>query len=90
MENTFLKNHRSNLPEYHVILMNDPDVDFEHVVNSVKNICFLSRDESIKKVTEAHKIGSSVLISTHRERAEFIQDQFFCSQPSIIVDLEAA
>lgn len=76
------------LPPYKVILHNDSVNRADAVVDRIVNFVRLERDEAIRKALEAHEKGRSVLIVTHLERAELIQDRFNSCQPRITTTIE--
>lgn len=78
------------LPPYKVILKNDNVNDAGVVVNKIIEFVNLRKEEATLKMLEAHKTGRSLLLVTHREKAELIQDQFKSCVPPIEIELEAA
>lgn len=64
------------LPPYKVILHNDDVNSFEHVVHTVLELTPLNELEALEKTLEAHETGQSILLITHKERAELYVDQF--------------
>ncbi len=64
------------LPQYKVLLHNDEVNDVEHVVLSILKVTTLSLADAKEKMWEAHCTGVSLLLVTHRERAELYIDQF--------------
>lgn len=64
------------LPPYQVILHNDDVNTFEHVILSILRLTPLDEEEAVLRTLEAHETGSSVLLVTHRERAELYVEQF--------------
>lgn len=65
------------LPLINVILHNSNIHKFDDVVKAVALVVLhLDNRSVIEKVREAHDTGRSVLVSTHRERAELYVDQF--------------
>ncbi len=64
------------LPPYQVILHNDDVNTFEHVVLSILRLTPLNEEEAVLHTIEAHETGSSMLLVTHRERAELYVEQF--------------
>lgn len=64
------------LPPYKVLLHNDEVNTFEHVIKSIRRLMALSAEEAVLKALEAHESGVSLLVVTHRERAELFVDQF--------------
>lgn len=64
------------LPLFKVLLHNDDENEMAHVVGAIRQLTALSRDEAIQKMVEAHVAGCSLLLVTHRERAELYVEQF--------------
>jgi ATP-dependent Clp protease adaptor protein ClpS len=50
----------------------------------------LNTDDAIERTVEAHKTGHSLLLTTHKERAELFQEQFAALRPPIGIRLEEA
>lgn len=76
------------LPQYRVILLNDEVNEFGDVVRRVCELTPLSKKDAIERTTEAHKIGHSLLLMTHKERAELFQQQFASLRPPIEIGVE--
>lgn len=66
----------AELPPFRVILHNDDVNTFEHVIASIVKLTPLSAEEAIQRTLEAHETGCSLLLVTHRERAELYVEQF--------------
>ncbi|MGE3181694.1 MAG: ATP-dependent Clp protease adaptor ClpS [Phycisphaerae bacterium] len=66
----------ATLPPFKVILHNDDVNDFEHVILTVMKLTTLKAQEAAIAALEAHETGQSVLLITHRERAELYCEQF--------------
>lgn len=66
----------STLPPYKVILHNDDVNDFEHVIITIMKLTTLKAEAAAQAALEAHETGESVLLITHRERAELYCEQF--------------
>ncbi len=64
------------LPPYNVLLHNDDHNDMFHVVNAILALTPLKEFEAIRRMYEAHRRGLTLLLTTHKERAELYQDQF--------------
>jgi ATP-dependent Clp protease adaptor protein ClpS len=65
-----------HLPLWKVLLHNDDVNDMLHVVASIVMITAIQKEEAIEKMIEAHETGVALLLTTHQERAELIQEQF--------------
>jgi ATP-dependent Clp protease adapter protein ClpS len=64
------------MPEWRVLLHNDDRNDMDYVVDTVVKIARLNRPSATRCMIEAHKKGMSQVVVTHRERAEFLAEQF--------------
>jgi len=64
------------LPPYRVLLHNDDVNTFEHVTRSIMRLTSLNLEEAMRRTLEAHEHGVSLLLVTHRERAELYVEQF--------------
>ena len=65
-----------HLPRFKLLLHNDDVNTVDHVVLSILRLTPLKEEEAILRTLEAHQSGVSLLLVTHRERAELYQDQF--------------
>ena len=70
------KREPGKLPPFKVLLHNDDVNTFEHVIVSIVRLARLETQEAMTRALEAHEAGVSLLLVTHQERAELIQDQF--------------
>ncbi len=70
------KPKRKNLPPYKVLLHNDDVNDFFFVIGSIVKLTTLPLEEALQKTLEAHEAGVSLLLVTHKERAELYCEQF--------------
>jgi ATP-dependent Clp protease adaptor protein ClpS len=64
------------LPPYKVILHNDDVNPIDHVVRAILKLTPLKEEDAIARTLEAHVKGLSVLLVTHKERAELYVEQF--------------
>jgi ATP-dependent Clp protease adapter protein ClpS len=64
------------LPPWKVLLHNDDVNAVADVVKTVIQITPLNETQASQRVIEAHKTGVSLLLVTHRERAELYIEQF--------------
>jgi ATP-dependent Clp protease adaptor protein ClpS len=78
----------SALPPWKVILHNDPVNTAEFVVVKVREITRLEEKKAMEKVMEAHAEGTSILLTTHKEKAELLVSMFKAS--NITVTMEKA
>ncbi len=71
------------LPPYRVILHNDDVNTFDHVIASILRLTPLQVEEAVARTLEAHERGQSLLLVTHRERAELYVEQFASRQLTV-------
>lgn len=71
-----LDQRTEKLPPYRVLLHNDDVNTFEHVILSIVKLTPLKEHDAALRALEAHETGVSLLLVTHRERAELYVEQF--------------
>jgi ATP-dependent Clp protease adaptor protein ClpS len=76
------------LPPYKVLLHNDDKNDMHFVINTIMELTPLNEDQAKQRTTEADKTGLSLLLVTHKERAELYQEQF--TSKGLVVTIEPA
>ena len=64
------------LPPWKVLLHNDDKNDMLFVVHTVMELTPLKEQEAKERTVEANDTGVSLLLVTHKERAELYQEQF--------------
>ena len=64
------------LPPFKLILHNDDVNGMDEVVRAIVELTPIRMTEAIQKMLEAHCTGCSLLLVTHRERAELYVEQF--------------
>jgi ATP-dependent Clp protease adaptor protein ClpS len=64
------------LPPYRVILHNDDVNSFEYVILTILKLTELNEQDAVERTLEAHETGQSLLLVTHKERAELYVEQF--------------
>ena len=64
------------LPPYKVLLHNDDVNSFDHVIMAILKLTSLQTQDAVLRTLEAHESGISLLLTTHRERAELYVEQF--------------
>jgi ATP-dependent Clp protease adapter protein ClpS len=67
---------RRALPPFRVVLLNNTTQDMMFIVRTIMELTRLCRAEATHKMWEAHHCGRSVLLVTHKERAELFAEQF--------------
>ncbi len=78
------------LPPYKVLLHNDDVNTFEHVIGSILKVTTIQAEEAVLKALEAHEAGLSLLLVTHKERAELYVEQFITFQLTVTIEPDAA
>jgi len=74
------------MPPWKVLLHNDDHNIMEDVVKTIRQITSLTLEESVHRMLEAHRRGVALLLVTHREHAELLQEQF--TSKTLIVTIE--
>lgn len=74
------------LPPWRVLLHNDDVNDTLYVVDSIVALTPLGREEAVTRMMEAHITGVSMLLVTHRERAELYRDQFRSKRLTVTIE----
>ncbi len=70
------KNPPGMLPPWKVLLHNDDKNDIGFVVGTIVELTPLNEQEAKVKTVEADETGVSLLLVTHKERAELYAEQF--------------
>ena len=76
------------LPPYNVLLHNDDRNDMLFVVQAILALTPLKQFEAVRRMFEAHHRGKTLLLTTHKERAELYRDQF--KSKGLTVSIEPA
>lgn len=76
------------LPPFKVLLHNDDVNDYLFVVSTIVELTPLNRERATEAMLEADKTGVSLLLVTHKERAELYADQF--TSKGLTVTIEPA
>lgn len=76
------------LPQFRVLLNNDDHNSFDWVIDSIMELTPHRKESAMLLTWEAHATGVSLLLVTHKERAELYQDQF--KSKKLIVTIEPA
>ncbi len=74
------------LPPYKVLLHNDDVNEINYVVRTVMELTHLGRIEAAARVNEADQRGLSLLLVTHKERAELYVEQFACKNLTVTIE----
>ncbi|MFI4896867.1 MAG: ATP-dependent Clp protease adaptor ClpS [Phycisphaerales bacterium JB059] len=74
------------LPPYRVLLHNDDVNDMLDVVGAILELTPLNRTRAFEIMMTAHQRGMSLLLLTHRERAELYQEQFRAKRLTVTIE----
>ncbi len=77
-----------HLPPWKVLLHNDDKNTYDYVVSTITQLTSLNEQDAVLRMTEAHKTGVALLLTTHKERAELYQEQF--TSKGLTVTIEPA
>jgi ATP-dependent Clp protease adapter protein ClpS len=64
------------LPPYKLLLHNDAVNEVAYVVRSICELTHMNKMDAQQRTLEAHHSGLSLLLVTHKERAELFVEQF--------------
>ncbi len=64
------------MPLWKVLLHNDSRNEMGYVVETILELTSLNPQTALIRMLEAHKSGTALLVATHREHAELLQEQF--------------
>lgn len=76
------------LPPWKVLLHNDDVNQRDYVVTTIVELTHLKQQDALLRMDEADKTGVSLLLVTHKERAELYRDQF--QSKRLTVSIESA
>lgn len=74
------------LPQYKVLLHNDDVNDMIYVVGTIVELTPLDVDQAKQRTIEADKTGVSLILITHKERAELYQEQFASKKLTVSIE----
>ena len=77
-----------HLPMFRVLLHNDDNVDFDHVIAALIELTPLTKEEADERANEAHETGCSLIIVIHRERAELYEEQLRSKNLTVTIEPE--
>jgi len=77
------------IPPYRVLLHNDDTNYFEYVVISILKLTRLRLQDAVARTQEAHTRGVSLLLVTHKERAELYHEQFASRAITVTIEPES-
>ncbi len=74
------------MPPWNVLLHNDDVNDMLYVAETIIALTTLNRQDSIQRTIEAHESGVALLVTTHREHAELLGEQFTSKQLTVTIE----
>lgn len=74
------------MPPWKVLLHNDEVNEMGFVIETIIELTTLNPQTALIRMVEAHKSGVSMLLATHREHAELLQEQF--ASKGLLVTIE--
>jgi len=77
---------QDQLPPFNVVLHNDDVNSMEHVIKAIVAITPLTLEVAVRKMLEAHTRKRSLLLTTHKERAELYRDQFKSKKLTVTIE----
>ncbi len=77
------------LPPWRVLLHNDDINEMLYVVTTIQQLTAVTRSDAVECMLEAHKSGVGLLLTTHREHAELLEDQFASKRLTVTIEPEA-
>jgi len=77
------------LPPWKVLLHNDDVNDMPFVVSTIVELTPLNKERAVQATLEAHASGLTLLLVTHKERAELYRDQFQSKQLTVTIEPQA-
>ena len=80
------KRQRGPLPRCQLVLLKNEAAELMVVVRVIMELTRFCRHEATHKMWEAHHSGRSLLLTTHRERAELYVEQF--ADKGVLVTVE--
>jgi ATP-dependent Clp protease adapter protein ClpS len=75
------------LPRYKLILHSSAVKDLMFVVRTIMELTRLCLAEATHKMWEAHHFGRSLILVTHKERAELYVEQFACKGLTVTMEM---
>jgi len=76
------------LPLWNVLLHNDEKNSMVDVVVAIRQLTGLPTPRATQCMLEAHTRGLSLLLTTHRERAELLHEQFASKKLTVTIEPE--
>ena len=76
----------ARMPPWRVLLHNDDVNDMRYVVETIVTLTTLNRHDAVGCTLEAHTTGLALLLTTHREHAELISEQFRSKRLTVTIE----
>jgi ATP-dependent Clp protease adapter protein ClpS len=76
------------LPPWKVLLHNDAVNEFGYVIETIVALTALNPQQALLRTMEAHQTGLALLVSTHREYAELLKEQFASKRLRVTIEPE--
>src|SRR5262245_5774725 len=76
------------MPPWNVLLHNDQVNEFGYVIETIIELVKLNPRQALLQTIEAHKRGIALLLSTHREHAELLAEQFASKRLTVTIEPE--
>ncbi len=74
------------MPPWKVLLHNDDQNEMGYVIETITELTALTPQTALIRMLEAHDTGVALLLATHQEYAELLQEQFASKQ--LVVTIE--
>jgi ATP-dependent Clp protease adapter protein ClpS len=74
------------MPPWKVLLYNDDVNDVQYVVETILELTSLNRQMAVQRMLEAHTRGLTLLLATHREHAELLEEQFASKRLTVTIE----
>jgi ATP-dependent Clp protease adapter protein ClpS len=74
------------MPQWNVLLHNDEVSELGEVIETIVHLTSLDFRRAAVCTLEAHKRGISLLMATHREHAELLQEQFTSKRLTVTIE----
>ncbi len=75
-----------HLPPWRLLLHNDSVNDMPYVVETIIALTTLNRHDAVTRMLEAHNRGLALLLTTHREHAELLDEQFQSKRLKVTIE----
>lgn len=76
------------MPMWKLLLHNDDVNDMSYVIETICDLTPLTAREAMLRMIEAHTRGLTLVLSTHREHAELLEEQFTSKRLTVTIEPE--